>query len=204
MKQMKSTLLTFVLCALCAGANAQTVTVADVEALPGETVAFSLNLEGGKADTYIALQFDVQFPATGFSATGEYSVSSLWKNATSVIGDVDANGLLTIPVSSSEAISAADVDGLLTVAFTVGSDVASDDYNVTLKNIWFGYGTSSKDYLDEVTFTVHVVDMHSVVLEETSTTAPEASNGAVKVRVLRTILANEWSTICLPFAMTEA
>ena len=42
-----------------------------------------------------------------------------------------------------------------------------------------------------------------VVLDETSTTAPEAAN-SVDVRVKRTINAGEWSTICLPFAMTVA
>jgi type 1 fimbria pilin len=41
-----------------------------------------------------------------------------------------------------------------------------------------------------------------IVLDEASTTAPEAATG-VDVRVLRTIKAGEWSTICLPFAMTE-
>lgn len=43
-----------------------------------------------------------------------------------------------------------------------------------------------------------------VVLDENSTTAPEASSGAVDVRVKRTITAGNWSTICLPFAMTAA
>lgn len=202
MKQMKSTLLALALFAFGAGASAQTVSVADVDALPGETVAFTVDLNGGKADTYIAMQFDVQFPETGFATTGDYSVSPLWKNATSVVGSVDNHGVATIPVSSTEAISAADVEGLLTVAFTVDSNVPLGDYEVTLKNIWFGYGTSSKDYLDDATFTVHVVDVRTVVLDENSTTAPEAADG-VNVRVLRTINANVWSTICLPFAMTE-
>lgn len=40
------------------------------------------------------------------------------------------------------------------------------------------------------------------LLDENSTTVPEASSGAVDVRVKRTINANEWSTICLPFAMS--
>jgi hypothetical protein len=40
-----------------------------------------------------------------------------------------------------------------------------------------------------------------IVLDEASTTAPETATG-VDVRVLRTIKAGEWSTICLPFAMT--
>ena len=41
------------------------------------------------------------------------------------------------------------------------------------------------------------------VLDETSTTMPSAATG-VDVRVKRTIKANEWSTLCLPFAMSEA
>lgn len=54
-----------------------------------------------------------------------------------------------------------------------------------------------------VEFTITIgepVDTRTV-LDELSTEAPEAANG-VDVRVRRTIKANEWSTICLPFAMT--
>lgn len=199
---MKKTILSLALCAMCAGASAQTVTVADVEALPGETVAFTLNLTDGKADTYTALQFDVQFPATGFTTTGDYTISPLWKNATAEIGMVNSNGIASIPVSSSQTISTADVEGLLTVAFTVSNDITLGDYDVTLKDLWFGYGTNSKDYLDDVTFKVKVVAVHTIILDENATTMPEASDDAVNVRVKRTIHANEWSTICLPFAMT--
>lgn len=203
MKTKNLTIIALLLCAFVAEMKAQTVTVTSVEALPGETVAFTLNLSNGKADTYIALQFDAQFPSSGFTTTGDYTVSPSWKNATSVVGSVNANGLATIPVSSSEPISGADVEGLLSVNFTVGSDVAIGDYEVTLKNIWFGYGTSNKDYLDDVTFNVSVVDHHTIVLDETSTTAPAAATN-VDVRVKRTIKANEWGTLCLPFAMTAA
>ena len=188
---MKTTFLTLALCIMCANVKAQTVSVADVEALPGETVSFTLDLSGGKAETYIALQFDVHFPNNNFTTTGDYSVSSKWKNATSVVGSVDGDGVATIPVSSAETISDANVEGLLTIDFTVGSNVPVGEYDVTLKNIWFGYGTSSKDYVDDVTF------------KEESTTAPENATG-VNVTVKRTINANEWSTICLPFAMSES
>ena len=203
MKTTKTTIIALALFAFCAGGKAQTVTVADVEALPGETVSFTLDLTGGKADTYTAMQFDAQFPVTGFSTTGKYKVSELWENATATVGAVNAEGIATIPVASSESISASDVEGLFTVSFTVDGGVALGNYDVTLKNLWFGYGTSSKDYLDDVTFTVHVVSAHSIVLDENSTTAPEAAEG-VNVTVKRTISANTWSTICLPFAMTEA
>ena len=203
MKKINSIIIAFAVCTLCINVNAQTVTVPDVEALPGETVAFTLNLSDGKADTYTAMQFDVQFPATGFTTTGKYSISELWTNATAIVGTVDVNGTATIPVASSETISAANVEGLLSVSFTVGNDVATGEYNVRLTNLWMGYGTNSKDYLDDVTFKVMVVDAHTLVLDENSTTAPEAAEG-VNVRVKRTILANEWSSICLPFAMTAA
>ena len=56
--------------------------------------------------------------------------------------------------------------------------------------------------MDDVTFTLTVVE-NRVVLDENATVAPEASEGAVNVKVLRTITADTWSTICLPFAMTE-
>lgn len=200
---MKTTFLTLALCIMCTNVKAQTVSVADVEALPGETVSFTLDLSGGKVDTYIALQFDVHFPNNNFTTTGDYSVSSKWKNATSVVGSVDANGVATIPVSSAESISEANVEGLLTIDFTVGSNVPVGEYDVTLENLWFGYGISSKDYVDDVTFKVKVVAKHTIVLDELSTTAPANATG-VDVTVKRTINANEWSTICLPFAMTNA
>lgn len=203
MKKMKTTFLTLALCIMCTNVKAQTVSVADVEALPGETVSFTLDLSGGKVDTYIALQFDVHFPNNNFTTTGDYSVSSKWKNATSVVGSVDANGVATIPVSSAESISEANVEGLLTIDFTVGSNVPVGEYDVTLENLWFGYGISSKDYVDDVTFKVKVVAKHTIVLDELSTTAPANATG-VDVTVKRTINANEWSTICLPFAMTNA
>lgn len=178
------------------------ITVADVEAVPGETVAFSLNLTGGKADLYKSLQFDVQFPATGFSTiVGGYTVSPLWLSVSCTVGDVDATGLATIPFASSEAIPAADVEDLVSVSFKVANTVKTGVYNVTLKNIFLGYNTSDKDYPADVTFKVKVVERHTVVLDETSTTAPANATG-VDVTVKRTINANEWSTICLPFAMT--
>ena len=42
-----------------------------------------------------------------------------------------------------------------------------------------------------------------VTLDENSTTLPEASNGETEIKVKRTIKANQWNTICFPFAMTR-
>lgn len=182
-------------------AMAQVVTVADVEALPGETVSFSVNLSEGKADTYTAMTLYAQFPVTGFTTTGAYTISSSWIGATATIGEVDGTGLATIPFASSNPIPGTAVDNLVTISFNVGAGVAIGDYDVTLSGTLFEYGTSDKDYAADVTFQVHVVASHTIVLDETSTTAPESATD-VKVRVKRTIKADEWSTICLPFPMT--
>lgn len=42
--------------------NAQKVSVAPVDVVPGTTASFTLSLSEGKADTYKSLQFDVKFP----------------------------------------------------------------------------------------------------------------------------------------------
>ncbi|MBO5630431.1 MAG: hypothetical protein J5965_15305, partial [Aeriscardovia sp.] len=118
MKKLMIGLLT--LLTMGEGAMAQTVSVADVEAVPGETVTFSVNLSNGKADTYTALSFDVQFPSEGFTTTGDYTVSSSWRGATCVVGDVDASGLATIPFASADAISGNEVENLVSVSFKVG------------------------------------------------------------------------------------
>lgn len=52
------------------------------------------------------------------------------------------------------------------------------------------------------TITIGKPDDGRVLLDEDSTTPPAAA-ADVNVTVKRTINANEWSTICLPFAMTE-
>lgn len=55
---------------------------------------------------------------------------------------------------------------------------------------------------DDFSFNIKIID-NIVILDETSTVAPERVENT-KVLVKRTIKAGEWSTICLPFAMTEA
>ena len=57
---------------------------------------------------------------------------------------------------------------------------------------------------DDITFNVKITEKTYTILDETSTTAPAASGGPVDIQVKRTIKANEWSTLVLPFDMTEA
>ena len=74
---MKRIMMCFAsLFAICGGVAAQQITADDVEALPGETVSFTMYLdtEGGE---YTALEFDIQFPQTGFT-TGNAGCFLKW------------------------------------------------------------------------------------------------------------------------------
>lgn len=193
---MKKSVISFMLLLLAIGGmKAQEVTVADVEALPGETVSFSVNLSNGKADTYTSLQFDLGLP-TGITTTGSPTFSASWPGATGV---VSAKGAF----ASAEVMAGSDIEGLVSVSLKVDDGMEYGSYDVTLSNIQFRYGTEgAHDDAPDVTFKVNVVSMHSTILDENSTVAPTPATG-VNVLVRRTINANEWSTICLPFAMSE-
>ena len=95
---------------------------------------------------------------------------------------------------------------IATLTINIDAGVAVGDYPVYLRNMKLTETDISKFYTtDEVETTVTVTGAADgrVVLDETSTTAPDVANG-VNVRVKRTINAGEWSTICLPFAMSQA
>ena len=75
----------------------------------------------------------------------------------------------------------------------------------TLSDCLIGNTAGTTNQLDDVTFSITIGEPLDprTVLDETSTTAPSAATG-VDVRVKRTIKANEWSTIVLPFDMSAA
>ena len=95
---------------------------------------------------------------------------------------------------------------IATLTVNVAADMEENDYPVFLRHIKLTETDISKFYqTEEIETAVTVTKAENdgrMVLSET--VAPEASDGTVNVRVRRTINADEWSTICLPFAMTEA
>lgn len=95
---------------------------------------------------------------------------------------------------------------LINIPLTVSDDVTvGDTYTVKLKGMEFGRMGETPYRPDDISFTIQIGEpTTSVILNETSTTAPTSSGEAVNVTVNRTIKANEWSTICLPFNMTAA
>lgn len=88
--------------------------------------------------------------------------------------------------------------------------VCDDDLEVgtvlqaTLRGISFGK-TDGQTTIDmpDVTFSITVGNPW-ITLDENSETLPPTTDEEVEILVKRTIRANQWNTICLPFAMTEA
>lgn len=92
--------------------------------------------------------------------------------------------LLKVTVSANESLSQGDV------------------LDATIKEINFATSTTEDTFADvNFTITIGAPADTRTVLDELATTLPAAATG-VDVRVLRTIKADEWSTIVLPFDMT--
>ena len=89
---------------------------------------------------------------------------------------------------------------LLTTTIEDDGSLSVDDVVAcTITSIKFSDAKQQGTNFDDVPFNVTITN--EIVFDENSTSVPEAATG-VNIRVKRTILANEWSTICLPFAMT--
>lgn len=189
---MKKLILSLsVLFGLSGASMAQTVLVSDVEAVPGETVTATVSLTA-PADTYTGVQMALQFPAEGFSMDASGAIGG-WNGSLEYGAMVD--GKVKVAAAASKAFESAD----LTVEFTVGANVEAGEYAVSVTDIVFE-GAQGNGEAEDAVFVVNVVARHTVVLDEESATAPEASIGEVDVTLKRTINAGEWGTICLPFA----
>ena len=202
MKMKKIYLAVLAILFATAPASAQELKVDDIEALAGETVSFTLQLDcaGG---SYTGMEFDIQFPNGNFTTTRQATTAGGWDGAFS-IGDVGAfgenlsrSGVLSY---SDTPIPGTGMNDLGSVEVKVDGNTPLGEYDVTITSITM-IGDERIPAAD-VTFKIKVVERHTVVLDETSTTMPVAATDVIAV-VKRTIKADEWSTICLPFAMTE-
>ena len=175
---------------LTGAVTAQNVSVADVEAVPGEKVTATFNLTAPAA-SYTGFQMAVQFPAEGFSIEPSGAASG-WN------GSLEYGAMEEGKVKFAAAASNAFESAAISVEFTVGANVTVGEYPISANIVFEGAGGNAEANAE---FVVTVVNRHTVVLDENATEAPTAA-ADVCVTLNRTINANEWSTICLPFTAT--
>lgn len=89
------------------------------------------------------------------------------------------------------------------ITIHLSEDLLAGDYTITLSNIVMSntYSSSGIQSSDRIECLLTIVDPR-ITLDEDSETAPTASDGPVNVQLKRTIKADQWSTICLPFSTT--
>ena len=151
-------------------------------------------------------QFDIDYPE------GISSVSDAGGNPSFIRGDAyseshNVSSIYTLQgldrfqcFSVSSTPFSAQNGTLLILPIKAQKTLAEGTYQATISPIEFVQTDATPDRPDAVTFNI-TVD-RNVVLDETSIVPPASASG-VNVQVKRTIDANKWSTICLPFAMQE-
>ena len=200
------------LCALMA----LTAWVAQTRATDGITIADANIPKGGEAVVEVSLisadksyggfQFDVKLPA-GVSLVKVEKADRLTaiENYTLQKSLTDeTNNIYTVLGYNTDRQNIAGTSGVVAyLTLQASSDMALGDApDAIVDNVVLS--TINEENIDAASssFSITIEENDGrVVLDETSTTAPEASDGEVNVLVKRTIKANEWSTICLPFAM---
>ncbi|MBO4812471.1 MAG: hypothetical protein J5552_13065 [Prevotella sp.] len=182
-----------------------TLTVPEVSIAPGGTSFVTINFDLG-AEAYTAYQLDIAYPE-GISSitdtngepvfikgdvyTTDHNVSSVFTSA----------GLSRFQCFSINSLPFTEQSGtLLILSIKAQNSMAEGTYQATIAPIEFVQTNATPDRPDAVTFNIKVTKQF--VLDEESTLPPGAANG-VQVQVKRTINANVWSTICLPFAMSQ-
>ena len=125
----------------------------------------------------------------------------------SLTKSIQSDGCLRLLCNASEVHYFSGNDGeVAQVTVNVASTMEAGAYAISLRNIKMGATSKPEEgtNIDEIVSTVTVaIQNYDVLLDENSTDAIEDANG-VTVKVMRTIKAGNWSTIVLPFAMTEA
>lgn len=183
-------------------ASAQKLIIEDCDAPLGGVVKVAVKYQKENKNLNAA-RFNLDLPE-GLSLVMDTSTEAAYEmdasNSTGFAGASSINGFAVFATGSAHF--AGDAGTLLTFQIQVDKEKLSIDdvVEVTVRNI--SVSDDDKDYdLDQFTFKVTIVD-NITILDDESEDAPTAAEN-VKVKVLRTINANNWSTICLPFAMTE-
>ena len=200
--------LTAMLLSLSASAFSQnTLTVEDFT-LPQTGGTMSVQITLDEAGVYSAYQFDIVTPngivypvdqdgdvdcTLGSSYDSSHSATVHWNPETGLLGV----GVISMKSALFKATTLALDIPLAATTAAVGTQL-----EMTVKDIIIIKQSGEKVALDDVHFTITIGEADDRVrLDENSTVMPEAAEG-VDVKVLRTIKANQWSTLCLPFDMT--
>lgn len=182
-------------------ANDNTFVVNGIEIPQGgsATLEIGLNNPDYENNCY-GFQFLLSLPE-GVTASNVVASSRVPNDYTTQMSSKDG-GYQVLSYNSSESVISGTTGTIVTITLSAGAGLVNGDSGTgKIKTCKITTGSGSSETInDELSFAINIIDPR-IVLDENSTTAPSAASD-VDVRVLRTINANTWSTICLPFAIT--
>ena len=196
---MKKFLLSLIALLGVVSANAQELSIADVQIVPGTQATFAIVMNNETEMLFRDSEFHFSFPA-GISPVGAAK-----GDQDLIPGENLIDGDYRVAISDN---SGKGIGGTFTVCYvTIEAEagLAEGTYQATLTKAEMTakpsaevYDVIKKNY-ENITF--NIIVSNTVTLDENSTEVPGSYEG-VNVLVKRSIKANQWSTICLPFAMT--
>ena len=206
MKQKIVTLCIASLMAIAQGYGGVMLNVPDVNIAQGGTSNVVIYFDLGE-QAYTAYQMDIAYPEGIKSVNDDegnpaFDKGDVYSGAHNVSSIHTTTGLDRFQCFSTNSVALTAQSGILLILpITAQKSMAEGTYQATISPIEFVQTDATPDRPAPITFNITVTK--SVVLDEMSTTAPSAATN-VDVIVRRTFNADEWSTICLPFEMTEA
>ncbi len=170
-----------------------------------------VQIVGSFDSEFVGGQLDLELPSNGMftpvmdSGKPMFALGFAGTDHTLANSKVGDNSYRTLCASlSNSALPASGT--IITITLTASENaVINQTYDAKLTGIEFGTKGGDKWNPADVSFSLKVVaPLEQVPMSQESATAPAKKTTPVDVTVTRTINANEWSTICLPFAMTES
>ena len=111
--------------------------------------------------------------------------------------------LYSMPNDGVKYTIAAGNGTIMNFKLNIAETVVPGNYPITFDNVRISGANNEPVSSTIAQATLTVKKMDTVELDEESTTVPTATTEPVIAKVKRSIKAGQWSTICLPFAMTS-
>ena len=200
---MKKKLLLFIAAFFALSGNLTaanyTISVPNFTGYKGSDATMAINLTN---DAIVSgAQFDMTLPE-GVTFAG-YELTDRSTGMTMSSG----NGiymLYSMPVDGVKyTIAAGNDETIMKFKLNIAENVEPGDYPITFDNVRISGENNEPVSSTIASATLTVKEMETVTLDEESTTVPTATTEPVIAKVKRSIKAGQWSTICLPFAMTS-
>lgn len=205
-------ILTMALLGLMGKAMADRIVINDVIVPQSGQVTLEIGFSFDSGQTYTACQFDLDLPdEVSTLKDAANKPIAIPGNALSSKHTINLNSLasgddrfMVIPSLNKEAINGPE-GVILSVTLNASAELSvGSNLTAVVKNIKFTTVDTKPVHFDDVIFNITIGEPIEtrVVLDEMATIMPESATN-VDVRVVRTFKAYEWSTLVLPFAMTE-